>query len=77
MNLSLFRPQKDQCGLCVAYETGNVSEVWNGHVERKDTAIKEKAEDKGEAVRCLEEGHTGENVHRENNGHAGGAIAKA
>lgn len=47
-NLSLFRPKKDECDICVAFRAKNVSEAeYNLHQERKEEARKEKDKDKG------------------------------
>lgn len=46
-NLSLFRPKKDECDICVAYRTGNISqEMYNLHQEKKNEARAEKEADK-------------------------------
>ncbi|ESO97058.1 hypothetical protein LOTGIDRAFT_174665 [Lottia gigantea] len=51
MNLSLFKPRKDQCDLCCSYEVGNVDEEqYNQHIQRKNAARSEKATDKEAAI---------------------------
>lgn len=46
-NLSLFRPKKDECDICVSYRTGNISEeVYNLHQGKKKEARAEKELDK-------------------------------
>ena len=51
MNLSLFRPKKDQCDTCVSHEAGNVTdEEWNQHRSSVDAARREKETDKQEAM---------------------------
>lgn len=51
MNISLFRPKKDQCDVCVAKETNNVlDEDYRLHIERKDCARNEKHTDKQKAM---------------------------
>lgn len=48
-NTSLFRPKKDQCDTCVAYEEGNITaEVHNRHRAQAQRAQEEKAKDKAE-----------------------------
>ena len=50
MNLALFQPKKDQCDICVARNTGNLSdEEWEFHLGKKEAARKEKALDKERA----------------------------
>ena len=50
MNLALFQPKKDQCDICVAHNTGNLSdEEWEFHLSKKEAARKEKALDKERA----------------------------
>lgn len=50
-NMRLYRPKKDQCDLCFAYKNKNIGEEeYSKHIEAKDRARKEKAEDK---ARCL------------------------
>lgn len=45
--ISLFRPKKDECEKCANYKQGNVEETeYRLHMERKDDARKEKANDK-------------------------------
>lgn len=47
MNLSIFRPRKDLCDICFAYNQGNVrEEVFIEHRARKDRAQREKSNDK-------------------------------
>lgn len=49
-NLSLFQPKKDQCDICCAFNVGNLSEqAYKAHNERKETARKEKENDKASA----------------------------
>jgi hypothetical protein len=51
MNLSLFKPKKDQCDVCVGYETKNVNEEeYTNHIRRKDVARAEKEKDKKRAL---------------------------
>lgn len=46
-NLSLFRPKKDDCEVCVGYRTKNLSEdYYNVHIEKKNEARLEKTNDK-------------------------------
>lgn len=50
MNLSLFSPKKDQCDVCVGYETKNISEeIYQQHVLKKEEARNEKQKDKESA----------------------------
>ena len=50
MSLALFQPKKDQCDICVAHNTGNLSdEEWEFHLSKKEAARKEKALDKERA----------------------------
>lgn len=43
LNLSLFRPKKDQCDLCISFKVGQVSETeYKNHIERKNLAREEK-----------------------------------
>ena len=50
LNLSLFRPKKDQCDLCISFKVGNTSEdLYKHHIEKKNTAREEKATDKENA----------------------------
>lgn len=50
MNLTLYRPKKDQCDVCVGRETQNVSdEVYTAHIKRKYDAKAEMNKDKGRA----------------------------
>lgn len=47
MNLSLFKPRKDQCDLCVGYDEGNVDEdIYLAQRQKKERAQQEKAADK-------------------------------
>lgn len=47
MNLSLFRPKKDQCDLCPQNATGNIStDEYNDHIELRNRAREEKSSDK-------------------------------
>lgn len=50
MNLSLYKPKKDQCDLCCSYEMGNLEEgVYQVHIQRKNRARAEKESDKEKA----------------------------
>lgn len=43
MNLSLFKPKKDQCDVCVQYEEGNMDkEAYDRHIKLKDMAHRQK-----------------------------------
>ncbi|CAH1113859.1 unnamed protein product [Psylliodes chrysocephalus] len=54
MNLSLFRPKKDECDKCVAYRNGNLpDDVFNLHQEKKIEARDEKNQDKESAHRVF------------------------
>lgn len=45
--LSLYRPKKDLCDICVSFETGNLTEEkYNEHVQMKKEARDEKSKDK-------------------------------
>lgn len=47
MNLSLFKPKKDQCDVCVQYEEGNKDkEAYEKHIKLKDMARRQKTLDK-------------------------------
>ena len=47
----LFSPKKDQCDICCAHETGNISEeTYEGHILKKDLVRAEKAMDKETAL---------------------------
>lgn len=47
MNLSIFMPKKDQCDLCIGYQTSNVSqEEYVLHQQRKEEARQQKEHDK-------------------------------
>nr|CAI5841243.1 unnamed protein product [Callosobruchus analis] len=47
LNLSLFRPKKDECEVCVGYRTKNISEeVYQLHQKLKDEARMQKSIDK-------------------------------
>lgn len=47
MNLSLFRPKKDQCDVCCSYKTKNINEeIYNSHQLKKEEARREKENDK-------------------------------
>lgn len=51
LNLSLFRPKKDQCDLCISFKAGNsAEEVFKKHIERKHAAREEKTKDKENAI---------------------------
>ncbi len=51
MNLSLFKPKKDQCDTCVSHEAGNITdEDWQCHRAAVEAARKEKATDKKHAL---------------------------
>lgn len=55
MNLSIFHPRKDQCDVCVGYNSGTVEEgQWLIHRQLKDDAQKAKSADKEEAIRSLD-----------------------
>ncbi|KAM3585556.1 uncharacterized protein V6R79_020739 [Siganus canaliculatus] len=44
MNLSLFKPKKDQCDVCVQYEEENMGkEAYERHIKVKDMARRQKA----------------------------------
>lgn len=46
-NLSIFRPKKDQCDLCVGYRAGNTPEqIYQDHIKMKNLATDEKSKDK-------------------------------
>lgn len=47
MNLSLFKPKKDECDVCIAYKTKNLGdEEYRDHIMKKDEARLEKDNDK-------------------------------
>ena len=51
MNLSFSQPKRDQCDICCAHETGNISEeAFEAHILKKDLARAEKAMDKETAL---------------------------
>lgn len=56
-NISLFKPKKDRCNLCIGHEVGNVSEEeWKAHMEFKNEALMEKESDKEKAIRSHKNG---------------------
>lgn len=57
MNLSIFRPKKDECDKCVSYKTGNLPEELHVlHQEKKKEAREAKERDKNSAdmVFCMD-----------------------
>lgn len=55
-NLAFQLPKKDQCDLCISYNTGNTSQVeYDQHIARKEMARAEKEKDKkqGEEGKCI------------------------
>lgn len=51
MNLSLYKPKKDRCDICCAFEMKNVTEAdYANHTQRKERARQEKEEDKKKAI---------------------------
>ena len=56
-NLSIFKPKKDQCDVCVGFETGNVDrEVWEAHQQLKIEARVEKEKEKIAAIESEKKG---------------------
>lgn len=51
MNLSLYKPKKDQCDKCCEFQVGNISvDEYNEHIMLKDEARKAKVDDKERAI---------------------------
>ncbi|OXA41429.1 hypothetical protein Fcan01_23893 [Folsomia candida] len=51
MNLSIFSPKKDQCGLCTSHPFGQISdEEYKLHIDKKNNARDEKIKDKCSAA---------------------------
>ncbi|CAH1155702.1 unnamed protein product [Phaedon cochleariae] len=47
LNIAIHSPKKDQCDLCVGYQTKNIDEeVYQSHIRRKNEARDAKSEDK-------------------------------
>ncbi|CAG4977983.1 unnamed protein product [Parnassius apollo] len=47
LNLSIFKPRKDQCNKCLAYKNGNINEdEYRSHLKKKETARQNKDNDK-------------------------------
>ncbi|ESO87064.1 hypothetical protein LOTGIDRAFT_154553 [Lottia gigantea] len=47
LNLALFRPKKDQCDVCCAFENQNLTkDVYDNHIQRKADARLSKVQDK-------------------------------
>ncbi|GFO32228.1 hypothetical protein PoB_005873300 [Plakobranchus ocellatus] len=56
LDLSVFRPRKDQRDLCVGYHHGNIpKEEYDAHMKSKDRARAEKHEDKKSALSLNDE----------------------
>ncbi|KAK5640008.1 hypothetical protein RI129_010819 [Pyrocoelia pectoralis] len=54
LNLSLFKPKKDECDVCVSYRSKNISEeVYVFHEIKKNEAREAKAKDKSSANRVF------------------------
>lgn len=52
LNLSLFKPRKDQCDICCQYKVNQLSEEdYQKHLHKKDTARDEKTRDKERAIK--------------------------
>ncbi|CAG9763631.1 unnamed protein product [Ceutorhynchus assimilis] len=50
-NLSIYQLKKDQCNICCAHKTGNISEEsYNEHRNRNDRARQEKQDDKSKSL---------------------------
>nr|CAH7731800.1 unnamed protein product [Callosobruchus chinensis] len=50
MNIGIFKPRKDLCDTCFEYESGNLDPAeWDKHRKSKDSAQKEKSNDKEKA----------------------------
>lgn len=46
-NISIFKPKKDECELCAAYKSANLSQSdYDEHISKKDEARNEKMKDK-------------------------------
>lgn len=55
-NIALFKPKKDQCDLCMAYEHGHIEETeYQSHQQRKNEAREQKNKDKETAINNPEE----------------------
>jgi hypothetical protein len=55
MNLSLFKPKKDECNLCVGHSHGSVSdENYNIHITRKNEARMYKGNESIKAMKNTE-----------------------
>ncbi|XP_072382261.1 uncharacterized protein [Diabrotica undecimpunctata] len=50
-NISILPTKKDQCNTCASYRSGNIMEnIWQDHINKKDTARAAKDKDKNEAA---------------------------
>lgn len=48
--LSLFRPRKDQCDVCISHKSGNITDdEYSAHIDKKNRARREKEYDKENA----------------------------
>lgn len=51
LNMSIFRPRKDQCDICIGYSEKHIDEVaYTRHIQKKDRAQQEKSQDKQSAI---------------------------
>lgn len=52
MNISIYKPKKDQCDMCFAYKAGNLSQnEYDEHQVEKDKAREEKNKDKDLSIK--------------------------
>ncbi len=50
LNISIFKPRKDKCDLCIGHDFGTVpADIWDAHNRRKEEAREQKKFDKAHA----------------------------